>query len=70
MEELRMGEYVKDEYGREVYDINGDRIWESHNMGEHWVDDIPENLTIYCDAGSVAMEFARKYNIPCAKIEI
>ena len=69
MKETRMGGYVTDEYGRRVFDEDGKPIWESHDLGEHWEDDIPEELTIYCDAGSAAMEFARKYNIPCAKIE-
>lgn len=59
---------VKDEYGRQVYDERGNRMYE-HKWVEVTYDAPPENLTIYCDPGSAAMKFAREKGINCAKRE-
>ena len=59
---------VKDEYGRQVYDEEGNRMYE-HKCVEVTYDAPPENLTIYCDPGSAAMKFAREKGINCAKRE-
>ncbi len=61
-------EHVKDEYGRQVYDERGEAIVKWHYK-DVICDDAPENLTIYCDAGSAAMKFAREKGINCAKKE-
>lgn len=59
---------IKDEYGRQVYDERGNRMYE-HKWVEVTYDAPPENLTIYCDPGSAAMKFAREKGINCAKRE-
>ena len=60
---------VKDEYGRQVYDERGNRMYE-HEWVEKTYNAPPENLTIYCDPGSAAMKFARENGINCAKREV
>lgn len=60
-------EDVKDEYGAQVYDkMTGEKVTKVHTQKLD-VNDVPENLTIYCEAGSAAMDFARNNNIPFAK---
>lgn len=59
-------DYVKDEYGRYVYDINGEKVIEYHTY-EDTTDDYRKDLIIYCDPGSAAMKFAREKGIECAK---
>lgn len=59
---------VKDEYRRTVQDEYGKEIIKCDGSEQYSIE-APEELTIYCEPGSVAMDYARSNNYSCAKYE-
>ena len=60
--------FVKDEYGRQVYDEYGKEVIKV-NTSEDYMEEFSEELIICCEPGSAAMDFAREKNIQCEKYE-
>ncbi len=58
---------IKDQYGRQVYNHNGNAMY---NVRITHLDSTNDELVIYCEAGSAAMDYARENNIKCLKWEI
>lgn len=59
-------EDVKDEYGRQVYDEDGEIIKKT-KLYQVMEEEMGEDFVIYCEPGSAAMQFAREKGFNCAK---